>query len=175
MKCQSRHHGRATGRKGFTLAECLIALAISAMLLTAIAVAFNASLINYEENEELFRSVNSARQALARMTSQIRTAAGVDAGQPPNRCVFLSGTDPNQLITYEFRNSTHATDPNTLILMQGGSEYLLCDNVSAATFEKTPAANGTDSKSVQISLTVQCGDTERTLSAASVVRRSLAY
>jgi len=175
MKRQWRNHVRLAGLSGFTVVECLLVLAISAMLLTAIGAAFNASLTNYQENEQMFRAVNNARQALARMTSEIRTANGVDASQPANRCVFLSATDPNQIITYEFRGPTDSNDPNTLQLMIGGNEYLLCDNVTAATFTKTPASNGTDSKSVQISLTVQAGQVEKTLAAAAVVRRDLEF
>ncbi len=175
MKRQWKDHVRVTSLNGFTVVECLIVLAISAMLLTAIAVAFNASLTNYQENEEMFRAVNSARQALARMTSEIRTANGVDASQALNRCVFLSAADPNQIITYEFRGPSDPNDPNTLQLITGGNEYLLCDNVTAATFTKTPASNLIDSKSVQISLTVRAGRVERTLAAAAVVRRDLEF
>jgi prepilin-type N-terminal cleavage/methylation domain-containing protein len=55
-------------KPGFSLAELLIALAIAAMLLVAVAVAFNASATNYQQNEDIFKVVNSARQALCRIT-----------------------------------------------------------------------------------------------------------
>lgn len=163
------HHPSST-RRGFTLAECLIALAISALLLTAIAVAFNASLTNYQANEEMYRAVNNARQALARMTSQLRTGHFVDPNAASTTCNFYTAADED--ITYEFRPAD-----NTLYLITNsdGSEYVLCDNVVAATFTKTPTADGTDCKSVQMLLTVQCGDTQRALSAAAVIRRNLAY
>ena len=38
----------------FTIVEVLLALAISALLLTAAAVAFKASTVNYQENEDIF-------------------------------------------------------------------------------------------------------------------------
>ena len=38
-------------KRGFTIVELLLALAIGAMLLVAVAVAFNASAMNYQENE----------------------------------------------------------------------------------------------------------------------------
>jgi len=41
-------------RRGFTIVECLIGLAISAVLLTAVAVAFNASVVNYGENQDMY-------------------------------------------------------------------------------------------------------------------------
>ncbi|MEE9369985.1 MAG: prepilin-type N-terminal cleavage/methylation domain-containing protein, partial [Sedimentisphaerales bacterium] len=58
---------------GFTIVELLISLAIAALLLAAIAVAFNASVINYRENEDIFKTVNNTRQALSRITTDLRT------------------------------------------------------------------------------------------------------
>jgi hypothetical protein len=65
------------------------------VLLTAVAVAFNASIINYRENEDMFWSVNNARQALARMTSEIRIGYPVLVPPPPppepnNQCTFTT-------------------------------------------------------------------------------------
>lgn len=154
---------------GFTVVECLISLAISAMLLTAVAVAFNASLVNFRENEEMFQSVNKARQALTRMTSQLRTGHWIDPNAPSTECSFFTTTEEN--ITYEFR----AADKKLyLITNSDAREYTLCDDVTAASFTRTPTADGSDCKSVLISLTVACGNSTRTLSAAAVIRRNLA-
>lgn len=163
---------------GFTVVECLIGLAISAVLLTAVAVAFNASVVNYEENEQMYQSINVARQALTRMTSQLRTASphptaephwAVKLVEPDNRCTFH--TPANESITYEYRS---ADKKIYLITNSNGNLYVLCDDVTAASFTKTPTDDGLDCKSVQISLTVRKGDFERTLSAAAVIRRNLA-
>ena len=161
-----RKHSLHRSAAGFTIAECLISLAICALLMTAVAVAFNASLINFRENEEMFQSINNARQALTRMTTQFRTAKIVDAASPATECSLITPTDED--ITYEFR----AADKK-LYLITNGNEYTLCDNVTAASFTRTLATNG-EPKSVLISLTVQCGSSTRTLSAAAVVRRNLA-
>lgn len=156
----------------FTMVECLIALAISAVLLTAVAVAFNASIINYRENEKMYWTMNNARQALTRMTSQIRTASSVDPAAPSNQCNFHTGDAAPQDLTYEFRIADNAL---YLITNSDGNEYVLCDNVTAAAFSVTPTDDGMDCKSVQISLTVRDGDFERTLSAAAVVRKNLTF
>lgn len=170
MKHTAQHHRYSGIQAGFTVVECLIGLAISAMLMTALAVAFNASIINFQENETMFKSINSARQALTRMTSQLRTADGVQFTAPGNQCIFLSHS--SELLTYEYRS---ADSKLYLIKNASGSEYTLCDNVIAASFTKTQAdGDPNDSKSVLISLTVQNGDGQRTLSAAAVVRRALA-
>jgi prepilin-type N-terminal cleavage/methylation domain-containing protein len=166
---------------GFTLIELLISLAIMGMLLTALAAALNASIINYRENEKIFRGINSARQALVRMTSQIRTAGydvngvcqAVDPDAPINQCNLNTNTGEN--ITYEFRDSSYAEYPNTLLLITNNTEYVLCDNVTACQFVKTLAEDGINAKSVRISLTISDGSMEQKLSAAAVVRRVLEY
>jgi prepilin-type N-terminal cleavage/methylation domain-containing protein len=155
---------------GFTIVECLIGLAISAILLTAVAVAFNASVINYGENEQMYQTINNTRQALTRMTSQLRTGHTIDPSAAANRCNFFTAT--NEDISYLF----NSTDRKLyLITNSDGHQYVLCSNVTAATFTKTPTDDGMDCKSVQISLTVCTGDFQRTLAAAAVIRRNLAF
>jgi prepilin-type N-terminal cleavage/methylation domain-containing protein len=166
---------------GFTIVELLIALAVTGILLAAVAVAFNASFTNYRENEDTFKSINKARQALARMTTQIRTAGcevplyGFMAVVPvePNNCCSLystTGTGVCEYITYEYRS---ADNKLYLITHSDGKEYVLCDNVKAMSFIKTLTTDGSEVKSVQISMTVESGNVQRTLSAAAVVRRNL--
>ncbi|MFC1604174.1 type II secretion system protein J [Planctomycetota bacterium] len=157
-------------KTGFTIAELLIALAISAMLLVAVAVAFNASAVNYQENEDIFRTINNARQALFRITSQLRTAYAVDPAAPNNECSFITAADEN--ITYEFRN---AENKLYLITNVDSNEYVLCDNVTAMTFTKTTVVEDTVTKvqSVQISMTVVSGNVQKTISAAAAIRRNL--
>ena len=157
-------------RRGFSLAELLISLAVMAMLLTAVAIAFNASVINYGENEDIFRAVNNARQALLRITSQIRTADAVDPGSPVNQCSLITANGDD--ITYSYSSAD-----NTLYLIDNssGDDYVLCDNVIAMAFTKITAVEEsvTYVKSVQISITVASGDAQQKVSAAAVVRRNL--
>jgi hypothetical protein len=112
--------------------------------------------------------MNDARQALARMTNQLRTGYSVNPSAPGNQCSFFTAI--NEDITYEFRS---ADNKLYLITNSDGNEYVLCDNVTAATFTKTQTDDGTDCKSVQISLTVTVGSISQSLSAASVIRRNL--
>lgn len=155
-------------KAGFTMAELLVAVAIAGMLLAAVAFAFNASAINYRENEEIFKTMNNTRQALSRITSQLRTADAVDPNAPGNACSFIAAD--GQDITYEYRS---ADKKLYLITNVNGNTYVLCDNVAAATFTKTLTDDGLDCKSVQISITVANGDMQRKVSAAAVIRRNL--
>ena len=54
---------------GFTIVELLMSLVIMAMLMATVALAFNASVINYTANKDMYRAMNTARQALLRITS----------------------------------------------------------------------------------------------------------
>ena len=149
---------------GFTLAELLIALAVMGILLAAVAVAFNASFTNYRENEDVFKSINKARQALSRITSRLRTANSVNTNSPINECAIE--TADGNFETYRYSD-------NKLYLDVNSNPYVLCDNVTAMTFIKTLTTDGAEVKSVQISMTVASGDIERTVAAAAVVRRTL--
>jgi hypothetical protein len=48
---------------------------------------------------------------------------------------------------------------------------VLCDDVIAARFDKIPTSDGANFRGVQISLTIQSGNSRRTLSSAAAVRR----
>lgn len=162
-------------KKGFTIIELLLALAISAMLLAAVAFAFQSSIVNYSENEDIFKTINSARQALCRITTQLRTANMVYAdantpNAPSNQCIFQTSDLEN--VKYDFRSAD-----KKLYLVTGGNEYVLCENVTAMTFTNSETfideENYIRVRSVQISMTVQNGDVKNTISAASVIRRNL--
>ena len=152
---------------GFTIVEMLIALAITAILLTAIAVAFNASIINYTENQNIFKAINQARQALSRITTQVRTGM-VDPNNisDQTRCKVLCAD--GSTVTYRYESGVQKLYLNT-----SGTDHLLCDNVAAMTFKKDNSTPTGDVKSVQISMTVVSGDVRQTVAAAAVVRKVL--
>ncbi|HUW18754.1 MAG TPA: prepilin-type N-terminal cleavage/methylation domain-containing protein [Sedimentisphaerales bacterium] len=166
--------------RGFTVIEMLLSLAIAALLLAAVTAAFNASVVNYRENEDIFKSINKARQALFRITTQLRTAAAVAIDDPNNECSLL--TADLKRVTYRFNSAD-----NKLYLVTDDdlfdSDYVLCDNVADMTFTRNTFTeiedvNGipvsvTKVRSVQTSMTVQSGDVCKKVSAAAVVRRNL--
>ena len=159
---------------GFTVVELLLALAIASILLATVATAFNASIINYRQNEEMFKVINSARQSLFRLTSQLRTADAVDPTSPVNECSLITAGGDD--ITYRYNNAD-----NKLYLITNDDlsdpDYVLCDNVTAMTFTKDTVIVESIEKvrSVQVSITVACGNIERKISAAAVIRRNLSW
>lgn len=164
---------KVDNRSALTLAEMLIVLAVTAILLAAVAVAFNASVISYRENENAFKAVNSARQALFRITTQLRTAVAVDPNAASNECSLITA-DGNEDVTYRYNSAD-----NKLYLITNDNpsdkDYVLCDNVTAMTFTKNTFVRDAVVyvKSVQMSMTVQSGSSQKTLVAAAVVRRNL--
>jgi len=162
--------------RGFTIVELLISLAITAILLTAIAVAFNASIINYTENQNIFKAINSARQALTRITTEVRTAEKVYVdGETVAQCSIL--TADNRLIRYQYYDSNSTAERKGKLYLEtsvsGIPGHLLCDNVADMRFDKTQSSKNSFAKNVQISMTVVSGDVRQTVSAAAVVRRNL--
>jgi prepilin-type N-terminal cleavage/methylation domain-containing protein len=154
---------------GFTIAELLIALALMAFLLAAVAFAFNASIMNYRQNEDIFKSVNAARQTLHRITTQLRTAEAVDPNTANNVCSFILA-DGSTCIAYRYEPGE-----SKLYLDSGGNAYLMCQNVTAMTFTKNTATgeHGLYVENVQISMTVCSGNISHTISASVVIRRNL--
>ena len=159
------------------MVELLLGLALSGLLLAALAAAFNASVMSYQENKETYDTVNNARQALFRMTTQLRTAGWQDPNgsivavvpddpDDPNQCTFC--TSSGEGFTYEYRPADRTL---YLTRSEDGGEFVLCRNVTDVTFTKTPAA--ADCNNVQISMSVQSRGQTRTLSSAVAIRRKL--
>ena len=171
----SRNPKRLVG--AFTIAEVLVAVAIVSILLAAVAVAFNASIINYRENNDIFQAMNRARQALFRMTTQIRTAYAVNPDSLTDECSLITAetaTSVRENITYRYNAAQRklylVTNDNP-----SDVDYVLCNNVTALNFTKQIVTEGSETKvkSVQISITVAAGDIQKTVAAAAVVRRNL--
>lgn len=169
---------KQNSKSGFTLAEILVSLAILALLLTSVAVAFNASAINFRENTEIFQATNTIRQALSRITTSIRTAQavakiGIDSGDDVDNQQCSLVTANSQNITYKYN-----TNDNTLELVTnddlGDADYILCRNVTAISFDRAAVpGNPAAIRNVQISITVSIGNTTKTICTAAVIRKNL--
>jgi prepilin-type N-terminal cleavage/methylation domain-containing protein len=91
-----RHHrdlsrGHRRRRRGVGLVELLIALAISAALLTATAVAIDASFRGFQANTERSDLTQRARLSLYRMTAAIRQAAAQYPADPQLASKYAGG------------------------------------------------------------------------------------
>jgi len=169
------------------MVEVLISLTILATLMAAVAFAFDAAVTNYQTNKGIYETVNTGRQALLRMTNDLRTASivALEADDSPDQNTKISLINNNgDNITYRFDN----TD-NTLYYDDNSTTpptpYTLCKNVTAGTFNRTEhtidrdnGLGGTEPvqaiRDVRIVLTVtdDAGDISQTLAAATLVRKN---
>ena len=162
---------KSQNKKGFTIIEMLISLIIMALLLSALAAAINASMINYKVNEDSFKAINTARQVLTRITTELRTANAVAVSEAAGQCSMV--TSDSRDITYSFDS-----DAETLIMITNDDladdDYIMCEGVTAMTFTKglDPADPGVV-RNVRISLTVKSGSVSKSISTAAVVRRNM--
>ncbi len=162
---------RNTKRKnrGFTIIEMLLALTITALLLTALAASINASMININANEDSYKAINNARQALGRICAQLRTCGGVVVAESSNWCGLV--TDEGDIISFRFDSGD-----KTLYLwtLSNWQQYVLCDGVESMTFTKgvDPDDPGVV-RNVQISMTIKVGNVTKKLSTATVIMRNM--
>lgn len=122
--------GRRAGRRGFNLIELLIALAISAALLTATMVALDASFRAYRDTTEEASTHTIARLVVHRILTLVRngTEFGPVPADPRDEVVetdfieFVTGT--GEVMTIEWRE-----DDQSLYVLYEGEEHLLLGGV----------------------------------------------
>ena len=166
----------------------MVSLVILAMLMTAVAFAFDASVTNYQQNKGIYETANRGRQALLRITNDLRTAQDLPLAAEEANTQISFGNDTNGDDVYD-KDVTYRFDAasNTLYYDDNisGDSYVLCDNVTAATFERTEhqierdnGAGGVETitavRDVRIVLTItdDSGEVSQTLAAATLVRKN---
>jgi len=119
-------------RRGLSLAEVMISLAISAMLLTAVAAAFSASSEAIDQNDQFFRASQAARVSMTQILTEIRRANAV---QVPGNNKSLS------MITFDNKDRTYSYDSDAQKLKMitndvlTDPDYTLASNCTSTTFD----------------------------------------
>ncbi len=163
-------------RKAFTLIEILMSLVILAMLLSAAALAINASAISYTAYESIFKAMNTARQSLLRITTDLRSATavaliGAGAGDDPDNTQCSMVTADGRDITYQYDGTD---DTLYLVDNSAGNSYVLCENVTAMSFNRaTVPGDPTKVRNVRIIITVAHGSVSQTIPSAAVIRKNM--
>ena len=126
-------------KKGFSFIEVMMSLVILAVLMTAVAVAFDASIVNFQANESISKTTNAARAALLRMTTELRTSQGVGVigvDDPDNtQCSLITASGA---ICYWFDQNSGVLrlDADGNAASHSTSDPALCKNVTAVTFNR---------------------------------------
>ena len=171
-------------RSGLSLSEVLISLAITSMLLTAIAAAFQSSSSVIENNDKFFRATQSARVALNQITTEVRRCDSIDDSKitaslipilrPPEtrpahevmRFYKYDAANKRIVIYFQYDDGTFS------------AEYPLAEAVQSAPFSwdmGTDANNTVCVSRVSVALEVKVGTSDIRLSGAAAPRRSLSY
>jgi hypothetical protein len=158
----------------------MISLAITAMLLTAVAAAFTASAQAIGENDDFFRATQAGRVSINHFLTEIRTGT-IDA--PSNSYTLRLITAPKaggggeEDRTYQWRSADKklylvtnddTTDP----------DYVLASNVTSATFsaEMGKDYNNTDCVArITVTLVVTIGNNAVRLSGSAAPTKNLIY
>jgi prepilin-type N-terminal cleavage/methylation domain-containing protein len=158
-------------KTAFTLIEMLLSLAIMAVVLTAVAVAFNGSAVNLSENKEIYQGTTVARMALTRMANQLRTASSIATTTAGNVLDFY---DINNARNYLHYNSgTKALYVDTA----GRTNVLLCENVKSVTFTPTlglDSYNHNVVQNVKIQMTISSGNNDANMATSVTIRKAMA-
>jgi hypothetical protein len=188
--------GGRGGRRGLSLVEAMISLAIAASLLSAVGAAFHASAMSIEANDRNARGTQAARVTLLNILSEVRIGI-VDGDATKTDEMSVIVTDPNDpTITLRARTFKRVgselrmftdDDPTDDVNGTPGS-YALCRNVTALKFHKQVIPDENDNNTdltarVVVTLTVDpdtngdgVGDGHPiTLTGSATPRKSLRY
>ena len=167
-------------RRGLSIAEAMISLAISSLLLVGVAGAYNASADAAEGNDRFFRATQAARVTMSQMLTEIRradktfTATTKDSiiiTRPPE--ARLNAEEDSREFKYDsvakkITMTIFFKRPDNTVYTKG--PYTMCRNVEEATFG--PAASvGTAEVRVPVTVVVKLGDNTVRLSDTSSLRR----
>jgi len=167
-------------QRGLTLVELLIAVAILAMLLTAIAVAMHGSLLSFKENESLAAVIQTGRAVLGQISRDIRTAEAVSCDS--NSVTIIPPDDGRGISEIQYELS----DGQLLYrVAQGGTPdvYVLIDNSNDVRADSFTVQSETGQnwegveciKSVTVHLVVTNGRDTIPLTASAAPRRNQLY
>jgi prepilin-type N-terminal cleavage/methylation domain-containing protein len=153
----------STHRAGLSLVEVMIAVAISAMLLVAVAAAFSATSEAIDVNDQFNRASQAARISVNQIMYHVRKCqSGV-----------ASGTSL-ELTTAEGERRVYSYDATTTQLTMTlpdnvpPTTYTLARNVTAAEFN-------TEGQTISLTVTVQIGDNKIKLSSSGMPRRTVSF
>ncbi len=164
---------RKTVRRGISLIEMLIALTISAVLLLAVGMAFNASFANYSENQEMVDAVQSSRLLLHRIMTQARRSTYLNVTSEGRR-IQVETADDNYQYVY-----VYVPAENQVLLSRTNLQTLVSEDlgqVSNVTGFLIPAEQwGANPDRLTLSMTVRYGSNESTLSGSAVPRSTIEF
>ncbi|WP_428940064.1 PilW family protein [Fontivita pretiosa] len=155
MKSRRRH-------RGMSLVEALISLSISAMLLTGVGAAYQASSEAVRHNDQFYRASQAARVSINQIVAEVRKCQS-----------GVVDSDSLELTTNLGETRIYAYDPTNRCLnltIQGSTPvtYRMASNVESLQFQ-------TDGQTIVMTVTVKVGPNQVTLNGSAIPRRTVTY
>jgi Tfp pilus assembly protein PilW len=164
---------------GLSIVEVLISLAISALLLTGVAAAYNASASAVESNDRFFRATQAARVTMNQLLTEIRRAESVLC-EPGNGSIIITRPQADRLTdeqSREYRYDATSKKITLRIFYKNASNvtwsspaYSLASNVESATFGPPDLVGGAETR-IPLALDVKIDANTVRLSGSSSPRR----
>lgn len=171
-------------RPGFSIAEVMVSLAITSMLLVGVAAAYTASAEAIDGNDRFFRATQAARVTMTQLLTEIRRADAVDtADLAPFDTLFITRDPDLRLPEEQFREFKYDAIGKQITLqitfkrvadgtIYKSVVYTLCRNVDEASFG--PATKvGTVEVRLPVTVVVKTNGHTVRLSDTSGPRRAL--
>jgi len=181
-------------RQGLSLPEVMISLAITSMLLTAIAAAFHSSSQIITQNDEFFRATQAGRVCLNQILTETRRADAIACetvnfpsfSVPPLTADLLPISRPlSGQSTMEFIRYYRYDAPTKRIMLyfQDANGNLSAEHAVAGNVQKSPFAwelaydkdNKPYVKRLSIALEILVGNNNIRLSGSAAPRRTIVY
>jgi type II secretory pathway component PulJ len=172
---RSSRHGR-----GLSIAEVLISLAISAMLLVGVATAYNASATAIDGNDRFFRATQAGRVTMTQLLNEIRKAESVVVAATNDSIIITRRSDlrvNSEEQSREFKYDATARKIKLKIYYKKADgttyqspDYSLASNVIEAKFGPAEQVGGVDAR-VPVTVVIQLGSNTVRLSDTTSVRR----
>jgi len=160
--------------RAFTLAELLISLAITAMLLTSVAVGVHAYLKSYKDNERIVSLMDTSRLVLSRMMIEVRAAADLDSTATQLTITAIDDGSGLQQIQYEYAGGqlhyrqTVSGQQSDQVLIGDGSDDITIDEFSVLREDNPQGVP----LSVRVRLVLARDNESFPLTASAVIRRN---
>ena len=166
MRMRSNYNSNKSSRRvrrGLSLIEVMISLAISASLLTAVAMAFNASASAVEMNDQMFRATQAARVSVNQiMTEARRCQSGAIIG---NSLELTLASGETRTYTFDAGKKQLIATLTALPIVES---HPMARNVSDVQFL-------TDGKTISMLITVTVGKNVVMLNGSAMPRRAVTY
>lgn len=137
----ARNARRAT--LAMTLAELMVAVAVGSLILAAVATLFSNSIRSFAAMGNYVSMDSASRNALDRMSREIRRAGSLTSFAP-DRLVFTKYGTPNSFLVYQWDGTSELTewktgDTKTNILLKDCTEFAFAMQKSSGAATTLPA------------------------------------